>query len=193
MPEKAVVQVLEGLKQLHAVCHPDSVNWNPIQVYERMVSDDTLAYVPLAFGYTDYQRSGALRFGPIPGRSGALLGGAGIAVSAKTRYPAGAERIACVVAGREYQTGGYTAGGGQPAHAAAWADPECDRWTGGFLSGTRSTLEQAWTRPREAEWPAFQEALGHRVHEALRHGHEPVRVARDLRDLHRRHFNKVAL
>jgi multiple sugar transport system substrate-binding protein len=191
MPDRAVAQALERLCQLHAVCHPESVNWNPIQVYERMSTDDTLAYVPFAFGYTDYQRSGALQFGPIPGRSNALLGGAGISVSAKTRHPAEAERIACVLSGRGYQTSGYTVHGGQPAHAAAWADSECDRVTGGFLAGTRSTLERAWMRPRDPRWPPFQEALGVRIHAFLVQGSGVAETVESLRELHASHFGSA--
>ena|GEM_PF-3556437 len=41
------------------------------------------------------------------------------------------------------------------------------RLTGSFLADTRTTIEAAYTRPRLAGWPEFQELLGDIIHECL--------------------------
>ncbi|MCD8481313.1 MAG: hypothetical protein LR015_00740 [Verrucomicrobia bacterium] len=88
LDEPDFTQVVELLRHISAQCLPESLQWNPIQLYEAMATDTEglLVYSPLAFGYTNYARSGyrvyPLSYTGIPGRTQALLGGAGIAVSA---------------------------------------------------------------------------------------------------------------
>jgi multiple sugar transport system substrate-binding protein len=164
--------VFDRLRRLAAVCHPGSLGWNPIRLYDHMAGNDDVAYCPLAFGYTNYARTGApgarLSFGNAPGGPGALLGGAGLAVSARSAHPQAAAAYAAWVCSEEYQKTGYVRAGGQPGHGAAWDDPVADAVAGGFFSGTRTTLCEASVRPRHAGWPAFQELLGDRVHAWLR-------------------------
>jgi multiple sugar transport system substrate-binding protein len=167
-----VVQVIKQLKAIRDVCHPDSLSMNPIAVYEAMSKgDEAMAYCPLAFGYTDYARPNAsghrLDFTGIPGTHSTLLGGAGIGVSAKTTEPAAAMRYAAHLCGAEIQSGSYVEHNGQPAHPAALTSEAANRHTGNFLSNTRSTIELAYTRPRLAGWPEFQEYLGDAVHQCL--------------------------
>src|SRR5262245_30719313 len=44
-------RALDLLVELAAVCHPDSLKWNPIMLYNAMSSGDEVVYCPLAFGY----------------------------------------------------------------------------------------------------------------------------------------------
>jgi multiple sugar transport system substrate-binding protein len=98
-----------------------------------------------------------IAYGPIPrlgdgAATGALLGGAGLVVSALRASPEVAADYAAFVAGEQVQRGEYFTSGGQPAHGAAWRDTALDARAGGFFSAVGPTIRSAWTRPR---FPAF--------------------------------------
>lgn len=181
-------RAIKRLQSLRDAAHPDSLGWNPIRLFDAMSQPDSrIAYATLAFGYTNYARDGfaptRLAFGPIPGRSKALLGGAGIAISRHCQAASDAARYLLWLCNADFQRGSYVEHGGQPGNGAAWRDPTADRLTGGFLSGTRSTLEQAYMRPRNKAWPPFQEYLGERLHAYLKnHETHPDKVLNELQE-----------
>lgn len=199
MRPESVTRVIEALCRLRDICHPESLTWNPIHLYEHMSgAASRIAYCPLAFGYTDYARPTSARphrlyFTNIPETRGALLGGAGIGISASCKHPQAATRYAKWICGADSQSTRYTEHGGQPAHPEAWQNSTCDALTGGFLSGTRATLEQAYTRPRLPAWPDFQEALGDLVHACLLEEHSIDDTVTKLATLHQQHFHPDAL
>ncbi len=155
---------LELLGCVAATSDPRCRAMNPIAVLDTMASCDDVVYSPLLFGYVNYSRLDApgrrVRFGDPPaqagGRSGALLGGVGIAVSSRSAQREVAVDYARFVASPEIQRGLYFDAGGQPAHASAWNDPEVDRKAGGFFSGTARAMQGAWTRPRYPRFAEFQ-------------------------------------
>ncbi len=172
VPEEIGRQVLQDLRTLKQSCHPDSLSWNPIALFDHMsAAQHQIAYAPLAFGYTNYSRPGfaekRLAFTSIPGKTHALIGGAGLAISRTCPHPEAAARYIAWVCSEPFQCSGYTRNGGQPGNGAAWTDPVADRITGGFLSNTYDTLHYAYMRPRSASWPAFQENLGEQIHAFL--------------------------
>jgi multiple sugar transport system substrate-binding protein len=149
---------------------------NPIDVAEQLVADDgDYVYCPLLFGYTNYSRAGfrrrRLRYTDIPsgrqGVAGSLLGGAGIAVSATATDVDAARAFAYWAASASPQRGSYFDGGGQPGHAAAWADPRLDDATLNFFSGTRQTMEAAYVRPQHPRYLEFQNAAAPLVSDLL--------------------------
>jgi multiple sugar transport system substrate-binding protein len=164
-------EAVRVLKRLHHICHPKSSTWNPVMLYDYMSTQHDVAYSPLAFGYTNYSRKGysdkLLSFGTIPGYYHAILGGAGIAVSAYSKEPKAAAEYAQWLCHDHYQSTGYIEAGGQPAHRNAWTNKANNDLTGGFFSKTRSTIEAAYVRPRNLNWPLFQEALGATIHDGL--------------------------
>ncbi|MEM9326830.1 MAG: extracellular solute-binding protein, partial [Bacteroidota bacterium] len=168
--EASGVQVLELMARCRDTCHPDSLHWNPIQLYDHMAAQDDVAYCPMAFNYTNYSRDGfrenLLQFAPAAGGI-ALLGGAGIAVSSQCKRPEVAINFALWVCGAEVQRTTYTTAEGQPGNVVAWEDEVCNRLVNNFFRDTRPTLDQAYVRPRFAAWPAFQEWLGEEVHAYL--------------------------
>jgi multiple sugar transport system substrate-binding protein len=93
------------------------------------------------------------------GVSGSLLGGAGIAVSARTSNRAAAIDHAFWLASAPVQAGVYFDGGGQPGNAVAWDDDRTNQLTLDFFRGTRATLEGAYLRPRSSGYVALQDAL----------------------------------
>lgn len=158
---------LSALQLMRAVMRlspPTGRAMNPIAALDAMASADSAVYSPMLFGYVNYSRLDApgarLRFGDLPAngdsRRGALLGGVGLAVSNKSAHREAAVDYARFVAAPKTQRGLYFTSGGQPAHASAWGDPEIDRLSGGFFSGTYRALQGAWTRPRYPRFAAFQ-------------------------------------
>jgi len=91
LPHAAVERIVGQLREMASLAHPSSKNWNPISCYGYMISHDDVIYVPYGFGYVNYASRSEephLRFGNIPaiGSRGALLGGAGIGVSAVSAH-----------------------------------------------------------------------------------------------------------
>lgn len=180
---EAGTEVLELLREIVALIDPRCLALDPIGIYEWLGrTDDAPAYSPFGYGYTNYSRDGycafPLRFADAPGirrddPSGTVLGGTGIAVSARTRHPDIAADYAFRIAGAECQKGLYFAAGGQPGHAAAWEDEACNAAARDFFRATRRTLETAWLRPRHAGYMGLQDRGGHIVHACLR-GEVPV-------------------
>jgi len=85
-------EVLDRLHALISAAHPNSVEWNPIQVYDFMVSTSDAIYCPYGFGYSNYsrvERPVHLKFADAPaagrrGCAGTMLGGTGVAISRKS-------------------------------------------------------------------------------------------------------------
>ncbi|RZT16725.1 carbohydrate ABC transporter substrate-binding protein (CUT1 family) [Kribbella sp. VKM Ac-2569] len=149
---------------------------NPIEVAEALAGDGQWAYVPLAYGYTNYSRNGfrphRLKYVDIPagprGVAGSQLGGAGIAVSAYTRELEAARAYAVWLASPEVQSGVYYDAGGQPGYASSWDDDRLNEDSWDFFRGIRQTLEGAWVRPRTAGYMEFQDVVSPWVTATLR-------------------------
>ena len=175
----AGLRILELMRRMRDNFHPMSLQWNPIDMYERMATADQVVYAPLAFNYSNYARTGfrqhVLNFSNAPG-SVAVLGGAGIAVSASTRFVKASCDFAFWICSAEVQKGIYVRHQGQPANVLAWADKGTNKLTHDFFSSCRATLDNAFVRPRYYGWPAFQEWLGETIHRFLLHDDGPEAV-----------------
>jgi multiple sugar transport system substrate-binding protein len=110
------------------------------------------------------------RFADIPsggrGLAGSTLGGAGLAVPARSARQDAAADFAGWCCSAAVQRGIIAANGGQPAHRTAWEDPAVNADAAQFYAATRATIDAAWIRPREPWWPYFQRHAG----EATRRG-----------------------
>lgn len=176
-PDQAA-HVLGLMREIVALMDPRCLTLDPIGIYEWMGRRaDAPAYSPFGYGYTNYARRGfcpyPLAFHDAPGISeptprGTVLGGTGIAVSAFTKHPKVAVDYAFWIAGADCQRGLFTTSGGQPAHAAAWEDDDCNALTGNFFRNTRQTLNTAWLRPRYEGYMGLQDRAGDIVHACLR-------------------------
>jgi multiple sugar transport system substrate-binding protein len=164
---------------------------NPPRLLDLMASGpvgDAPVYAPLTFGYTNYQRPRApgrrLAFVDVPSvgadPAGAVLGGAGLAVSAKSRHPEEAARFAAWLAGADAQRSIVLPHEGQPGSRAVWHDAGADAVVGGFFSGTRATTESSHVRPRDAWWPAYQEAAGIALVDLLHTAASPTAIHEEL-------------
>jgi multiple sugar transport system substrate-binding protein len=165
-------EALELLRRLASAVHPLSREADPIAISECMSRTDEILYVPLMFGYSNYARREfrphVLGFGDAPhGPSrvrGSVLGGVGLAVSARSANRRGAAELARHIASAEVQRGLYARSGGQPGHAAAWESTAVNEQTGQFFVATRRTIEQAFVRPRVSGHRAFQPLAGQLIH-----------------------------
>ena len=170
-------QALELMLQLRDMSHSESWNWNPPQLLDRMAETDEIAFCPLLFGYSNYARDGfrshLVRFGNIPfgadsKPSGALLGGAGLAVSRYSRWPNEACAYAAFVASPVVQCGTYLASGGQPGCRIAWLDSLANDLCHQFFRDTLETLDRAYLRPTFNGYIAVQETVARLIHDFLR-------------------------
>lgn len=157
MPRAAVEAVLDRLAELVGNLDKRCFSLDPIAALDLMADSDHLACCPLVYGYVSYARAGfrthRLAFTDIPclrssGPLGSVLGGTGLAVSARSAQREAVLIFACWVTSGEVQRGPYAAAGGQPGRRAAWLDTLVDKAANGFYSRTRATLEGAMLRSR---------------------------------------------
>ncbi|MBF8191048.1 extracellular solute-binding protein [Nonomuraea sp. K274] len=165
------------LRELLSLVDPVSFDRNPIQTLDGMAAGEPVGYVPLVFGYSNYARSGfgrhLVRFADAPVRNGTMLGGVGLAISARcagTPAATAAAELATWVVSRPCQTGIFATAGGQPGHRAAWTDPELNRLTHGFFADTLGTLDRAFLRDRTPGYPRFQQQAGELLHRMVTRG-----------------------
>lgn len=163
--KRAGESALQQLKALGEFANNDAHEMNPIAVWEKMSTTDEIAYCPIAFGYSNYARPGYRRapihFTNIPSRPprgpvGSVLGGAGLAISARCKELSAAVDYAVWVASAECQKTIYVHSGGQPGNRKAWIDPAINEISNHFFEATLPTLEQAFLRPRFAGFVEFQ-------------------------------------
>ena len=160
--------LLAGLAALRALidrCSPDSLHSSPIDVLDRLVSDDAIAYVPLVFQYVTYarERPGRATFVPA-GDRGTLTGGVGLAISSSTEHPRAAADFALFASDRMTQSTVFAQSGGQPARESAWLDPDVNLRAGDFFSRTLPTIERSFLRPRTPGYPRFQAEGANTLH-----------------------------
>jgi multiple sugar transport system substrate-binding protein len=177
-PVEAVAGALEELKRLVDLCDPACLERDPIRTAEwmsRAEDDPRAAYCPFAYGYSNYSRPGYARhvlragepvsFGGRPLRT--TLGGAGLAVSARTAHPREAAGYAMFTALPEVQRGLYFEAGGQPGHRSAWTDDRVNTASTDFFRATLGALDRALCRPRAPHYMDFQDAGTPLAHAAV--------------------------
>lgn len=167
--------VLDEIKFNLNFIHPESLNWNPIQILDRMGNDDEIIYSPYLFGYTNYSRKGytknLVHFENSPvGKQkdvSTIMGGVGLAVSALSKNPSEAARFTEYVAGAKIQEGLFTKNGGQPANKLAWNNMTNDKLCHNFFKDTVWTIKNAYIRPQHPSWNEFQEQGADIIHESI--------------------------
>ncbi|WP_420110663.1 extracellular solute-binding protein [Pseudactinotalea sp.] len=187
----AFAQAWDLLGQLRDLVPPECAAQNPIQVADTLAAADRWAYAPLLYGYSNYAREGfrehLVRWTDIPEIDGeprgSMLGGAGLAVSARSAHLEEATAFATWVATGDVQRGVYATGGGQPGHVHAWEDEALNALTHDFFTGTRRTLELASLRPQHPDFMAVQDAACERVHRGLAAREAAAPVLADLDEM----------
>lgn len=195
-PQAVLEGALEELRRLIALCDPACLERNPIRTGEWMSSvddDPRAAFCPFAYGYSNYSRPGYVRH---PLKAGGLvtfagkrlrstLGGAGVAVSAKSKHPRAAMDYAEFTATPWVQRGVYFESGGQPGHRSAWTDSAVNAASNGFFADTLETLDQAICRPKATGYMMFQDTATPVAHDAMTGKRKVPEAAREILKLWR--------
>ncbi len=185
-------QVLDEIKFHLDFLHPESINWNPIQILDRMGDEEEIIYSPFLFGYTNYSRFGytknLVHFANSPlgvkKNISTILGGVGLAVSAKSTNPSMASKFVGFVAGAEIQEGIFTFNGGQPGNKLAWQSIENNQLCNNFFNNTISTVENAYIRPQHPSWNLFQEQGADLIHEGVIKNRNSKKIMSELNTLY---------
>ncbi len=159
---------LSIMRALYQLGPEEQVEMNPIRVLETLSDVDDFACSPCLFGYVNYVRRGfrkhQVTYFDMPLCEGfsqprAILGGAGIGVSAQTAHPEEAIAFAQWITSAEVQSGVYQANNGQPANRHTWQSFQDDPELSGFYKGGYRTIDNAWTRPREPWFLGYVDAV----------------------------------
>ncbi|GAA2895838.1 extracellular solute-binding protein [Streptosporangium fragile] len=182
VPRATGLAVLDLIGRLAALADAEVSRRNPIGVLSAMAGDGGPAYCPLVYGYASYHRerdghhrlaaSGAPGWRP-GGRPGSVLGGTGLAVSARVTDPADRDAVRAHLRrllSEPVQAELFPAEDGQPAALAAWADDAVNARFGDFYRDTLPTLEAAWVRPRFPGYIGFQAGASAALRDGLAEG-----------------------
>ena len=183
--------VLDELKYHLEYLHPKSIQWNPIQVLDELGREEKIIYSPYLFGYTNYARKGysqhIVHFSNSPVKPeydiSTILGGVGLAISAKCKHISEAMKYSKYVASTEIQKGLYTQNGGQPASLEAWQDKENNILCNNFFNDTFKTMETAYVRPQYPGWNLFQEQGAALLHQGILKNIPSYKIIRNLNEL----------
>jgi multiple sugar transport system substrate-binding protein len=195
------LEVLQTMRTLAGLVPPQCLSANPIEIAELLSSRDDWAFAPLSFGYSNYSRAGFRRHrlahvdipvAPDGTPRGSCLGGAGIAVSARSEQAEAAVAHAFWLAHPDVQRGVYYASGGQPGSATAWEDDAVNADSWDFFRNTRATLEASWVRPRYDGWLDVQDQVGTLVNRVLQGDLAPARCLTMAEDAYQRSLPGVS-
>lgn len=155
------------LQRIALVSVPASLAWNPLEALAALADGDCDC-LPLTFGYAHFQTRG-VRFARIPALNSErpprpILGGTGMAVSARRPHVETAQALARFAGSAEVQAELWPRHGGQPAHCEAWrrlgeTDP--------FYRDASSSVAGAYLRPRCLGWNRFQSNAGDAINHWL--------------------------
>lgn len=183
---------LDEIKKHLDYIHPESMKWNPIQILDRMGDGDEIVYAPYLFGYTNYSRKGycknLVHFTNSPSNPqnniSTILGGVGLAISAKCKEVKTAVQFVNYVAGNDVQKGIYTKSAGQPGNLQAWKSQKNNDLCSNFFTSTLETMENAYVRPQHPLWNSFQEQGADLLHEGVLENIASDKLMKDLNELY---------
>lgn len=187
-------RILEQMRELASYCTREMFHWDPIKVHEVMSSSDQIYYCPFAYGYTNYSRRGygnyllkACDTVTLHGKSlKTVLGGTGLAVSAKTKYVSEAVDFAQYAVSPVIQKTLFFDNGGQPGHRGAWVDKETNRRCMNFFKDTLYTLDHSYLRPRYNGYLYFQDRAGIPIRDYIMNGGNASVVIHEINQLYQK-------
>lgn len=199
-PDEILRPALSILRQLIYRTPEEYLELDPTQILDRISGEfvgPTVVGCPLTFSYVTYSLPGVthrIAFVDAPavspgGQPGSVLGGTGIAVTARA---AGRPHIADYVMQTVdpfAQRDVIPRVGGQPSAVAAWEDDHLNSLSLNFYRRTRRTQEAAWQRPRHAGWPTFQYRGSHQLYADIRTATPDREVLANLEALYTRSFD----
>lgn len=173
--QEIALEVLEFMVELANLVPDFCATSNPIDIAEVLSGTDDYSYGICMYGYSNYSRHGfrknILIYDDLPSfdgkATGSQLGGAGVAVSSKSKNPKAAAEAAMLLSLPDIQATTYGLNGGQPGNLIAWKDNVLNGATHNFFRNTLRTLENAWVRPRVLGWPDVQFQSSLIIHKCL--------------------------
>ncbi|WP_222706768.1 extracellular solute-binding protein [Lacisediminihabitans profunda] len=164
------IRVLNLMTDISSRAPVGTESLNPIALLELIQNTDELAYCPLIYGYVNY--SSAVAFGDAPvvkegGRHGSVIGGTGIAISARCEVtPELLDHIRWLMSASAQQRY-IPQHEGQPSARDAWTNEAVNRDSHDFYRNTLATIDDAWVRPRFAGFVPVQSAASAIIREAV--------------------------
>ncbi len=186
-PDEPACEALETMALLYERRPSGSELMNPIAMLQTMTEADSIALVPLIFGYVTYARSSLanpLQFSnPIrtENGTGGVLGGTGIGISKNCKPSAALLDHLAWLMQPDTQQDFIPANGGQPSARSAWHSAAVNAAWSDFYRNTADTAEHALLRPRFDGYIAFQSAAGQLIGEALKSRQSPEKTMTLLR------------
>ena len=170
-----MIEAIKIYKELVDLAPSYCLEMNPIQIAELMTKTDDIVYSPFNYGYSNYSKknyaNNVLKAGGLVTFNGkrlrSTLGGAGIAVSSKTKHAKTAMKYAEFTASEKIQSGFYFDFGGQPGHRKSWLNEEVNKQSKNFFKDTLQTLDEAIMRPQYYGYMHFQDEASLVVHDAV--------------------------
>lgn len=192
LPDDAALSALARLGRLARAAPQGTGTLNPIGLLEAMARGDSIALIPLVFGYVTYSCPG---YAPCKvsfsdticaeGAKGGVLGGTGVGFSRRADpSPELLEHIAWLIR-EDTQTDFLPQFGGQPSARAAWESATVNEACGNFFAATRATAEKALLRPRFDGYIAFQSKASTLLREAFAESRREEKTLENLRGLWR--------
>lgn len=186
---------VEFLVELAGLLDPACFELDPPRLLDAMAAPaSNIAYVPFLFGYAMLARP-PLAFTDVPGVDGvprgAVLGGAGLAVSSSSAHIEAAAEFAAWCMDAAVQRDVMLPAGAQPGNRRAW-DAAAGMAGDGFFEVTRRSIDGAYVRPRDPWWPGFQREAGELLTARLRDGATAATITQDLTALADRSAGVVA-
>lgn len=181
-------EAISILKRLLDILAPESIDLNPVGALDLLSKSDDYLYCMYTFGYSNYARKNRtgipLVFKNAPCLKSAqyttLLGGAGLAISSKSKHIKEAAEYILLATSRNVQEGIYYECGGQPADLNAWKKESINSDCGDFFVNTLYTLEHAFVRPQLIGWNRYQEKAGQVLRERLVQGQPNNNISLEL-------------
>ncbi|MFL1011641.1 ABC transporter substrate-binding protein [Flavisericum labens] len=174
-PQEVMIDAVKTYKELVDLVPSYCLEMNPIKMAEHMTRTNEIVYSPFNYGYSNYSKKNyadhCLKAGGLVTFNGqrlrSTLGGAGIAVSAKTEHAEAAMKYAEFTASEKIQSGLYFEFGGQPGHRRSWLSDEVNSQCKNFFKDTLQTLDEATMRPQYYGYMHFQDEASPVIHEAV--------------------------
>ncbi|QKJ87707.1 extracellular solute-binding protein [Paramixta manurensis] len=194
---ETAIEALEAQRELASHCSESIFNADPIAIHEKLSSEDRWSYCPFAYGYSNYSRPGYARYllkatdvvsyhgNPLK----TVLGGTGLAISARCPHRDIALEYARFTASAEVQKRLFFENGGQPGHRAAWLDEEVNRRSQHFFADTLATLDRSAKRPRYNGFLNFQDHAGDLVRDYVMHGGSAQTTFEKMNQLYQKSLN----
>lgn len=187
------LRAIESMKEVYSLLNTHLFNCNPIAVAELMSTTDDYWYCPLAYGYSNYSRTGyadnLLHYTDVVTVNGKRLqttiGGTGLAVSAFSNHTDIAVDFTRWAVSAQCQRTFYVQHGGQPGHRTAWTDETANMLTNNFFRNVLPVMDNGYMRPRYNGYLYFQDHAGIPLQQCLLGNSSAAQALQQINSIYR--------